>query len=73
MSKKDLKIFRNHLLKAYEIRCIENKFLDLFRSGDIRGTIHTCKGQELLPVIFQEHLKKLQKYLSPDINLKKFL
>ena len=56
MSTTDLHYYRDYLLKAYEIRCTENKFLDLFRKGDIRGTVHTCKGQELLPVIFQEHL-----------------
>jgi len=64
MIKKNLQPFKNHLLKAYEIRCTENLLLELFRTGDIRGTVHTCKGQEILPVIFQEHLTKKDFILS---------
>ena len=56
MTKKDLESHQSQLLKAYEIRSIEKSFLDLFRIGEIRGTVHTCIGQELLPVMLQDYL-----------------
>ena len=35
---------------AYTIRFIENTFLDLFKEGILRGTVHTCVGQELAAI-----------------------
>lgn len=35
---------------AYTIRYIENTFLDLFKDGILRGTVHTCVGQEFAAV-----------------------
>jgi 2-oxoisovalerate dehydrogenase E1 component len=35
------------LLKAYLIRRVEERLLELFAQGKIAGTIHTCIGQEL--------------------------
>lgn len=35
------------LEKAYLIRQVETAFLELFQEGLLRGTVHTCVGQEL--------------------------
>ena len=50
---------RNHkeiLEKALFIRLVEEKLLDLFKSGKINGTVHTCIGQELTAVCLAEYL-----------------
>ena len=36
---------------ALEIRAFELKLLDLFSRGKIRGTVHTCWGQEIPPAV----------------------
>ena len=64
MNTEILKSYKNSLLKAFEIRCVENNFLELFREGLIRGTVHTCKGQELLPVLLKKYLLNNDKILS---------
>jgi len=59
-----LKSYKSSLLKAFEIRCVEDNFLKLFKDGLIRGTVHTCKGQELLPVLLKKYLLKNDLILS---------
>ena len=51
--------YKNEILKAYLIRAIEETFLNLFNSGHLSGTVHTCIGQELCGVA-------VCKYLRPD-------
>ena len=64
MNTEILKSYKHSLLKAFEIRCVENNFLELFREGLIRGTVHTCKGQELLPVLLKKYLLNKDTILS---------
>lgn len=40
--------------RAVEIRAAEQLLLNEFAAGGIEGTLHTCIGQELLPVILSE-------------------
>lgn len=47
------------LKKALLIRKFEQKLLELFSEGRLNGTVHTCVGQELTPVV-------AQNYLGPD-------
>lgn len=44
------------LEKAYLIRRVETAFLELFKEGLLRGTVHTCVGQELSAVAVCHHL-----------------
>ena len=37
-----------------QIRRAEELLLEAFRDGHIRGTVHTCLGQELIPVMVNE-------------------
>ena len=46
------------LEKALLIRKVEEKLLDLFKQGKINGTVHTCIGQELIPVVLSEYLNE---------------
>jgi len=39
------------------IRLVETKLLELFKSGLINGTVHTCVGQELTGVFVSKYLK----------------
>jgi 2-oxoisovalerate dehydrogenase E1 component len=43
--------------EALKIRCAETKLLELFAGGELNGTVHTCVGQELLPVVLARHLQ----------------
>jgi len=43
---------------AILIRAVEEKFLELFETGDLNGTVHTCIGQELSAVSFCKNLDK---------------
>ena len=45
------KIFRD----ALEIRALENKLLEAYAQRLFGGTVHTCIGQELLPVILASY------------------
>ena len=45
------------LEKAYLIRKVETSFLELFKEGLLRGTVHTCVGQELSAVAVCHNLK----------------
>lgn len=42
---------------AIYIREFEEKLLELFSEGKLNGTVHTCVGQELIPVVLERHLK----------------
>lgn len=45
------------LLKAYLIREVERRLLELFSKGHVAGTIHTCLGQELTGIAIAEFLQ----------------
>ena len=44
------------VLKCIWIRQFEKKLLHLFSQGKLRGTTHTCYGQELTPVIYSRYI-----------------
>lgn len=44
--------------KAFFIRKTEEFFLEMFKSGKISGTVHTCVGQEFSGVFAAKHSKK---------------
>ncbi len=50
--------------KGFLIRLVEEKLLALFQEGKIDGTIHTCIGQELIPVCVSEYLTDSDFVLS---------
>ena len=64
-----INIFENEfvfdvLKKAYFIRNFENKLLELYKTGILNGTVHTCVGQELIPVILNSFIKNGDKVFS---------
>ena len=52
----DPKKFEKELLLAYQIRSVEEKFLELFSKSEISGTVHTCVGQELTGIAVCKYL-----------------
>ena len=50
--------------KAFFIREFETFLLELFQKGELNGTVHTCVGQELIPVILSEFLSKGDRIFS---------
>ena len=52
------------LKKAVFIREIETFFLEMFSKGLLNGTVHTCVGQELIPVIVSDNLIDGDKIFS---------
>ncbi len=50
--------------KGFFIRSVEKKLLDLFKKGQINGTVHTCIGQELTGVCAAEFLNDDDYVLS---------
>lgn len=46
----------SYFKKAIYIREFESLLLDLFNKGLLNGTVHTCVGQELIPVTLSEKL-----------------
>ena len=50
--------------KAISIRVLENFFLEQFSKGTLNGTVHTCVGQELTPVVVAHHLNEHDKVFS---------
>jgi 2-oxoisovalerate dehydrogenase E1 component len=42
---------------AFKIRCAETKLLELFAAGELNGTVHTCVGQELFPIVLARYLR----------------
>jgi len=75
------------LLKLYkkilEIRSFENKLDSLFKRGLVHGTAHFCVGQEFIPVIISQYLKKEDSVtsthrghghaISKNLDIKKLL
>lgn len=55
---------QEYIKKAFYIREFETFLLELFQKGELNGTVHTCVGQELTPVILSEFLKKGDKLFS---------
>ena len=55
-----MKTYLNHKIikKALLIRNVEQAFLDLFSTGKLNGTVHTCIGQELSAIAFAGQLSK---------------
>jgi len=47
-----------HIKDALRIRMVEEKFLNLFSTGHLNGTVHTCVGQEFSAVAFAGQVKK---------------
>lgn len=47
------------LLKGFQIRQVELKFLELFSGAKISGTVHTCVGQELTGIIVNKYLNDI--------------
>ena len=52
------------LEKAVYIRELENFLLELFSRGLLNGTVHTCVGQELIPVIISKFLDNGDRIFS---------
>ena len=50
--------------QAIYIRELETYFLEMFSEGLLNGTVHTCVGQELIPVIISNYTKKNDKIFS---------
>ena len=55
---KSTKSMRKLLEKGFKIRCFEEKLLNLSQNKKISGTVHTCIGQELIPVVLSSLLDK---------------
>ncbi|MDQ2105972.1 dehydrogenase E1 component subunit alpha/beta [Azospirillum isscasi] len=50
--------------QAYLIRAVEQRLLDLYREGLVRGTVHTCTGQEWIGVALGNALEPQDRLLS---------
>lgn len=50
--------------KGIQIRLIEEKLLSLFNEGKLNGTVHTCLGQELIPVCLSKCINSDDYILS---------
>ena len=50
--------------EAFKIRCAETTLLELFSAGELNGTVHTCVGQELFPVVLARYLRTEDFVLS---------
>lgn len=50
--------------KILTIRAFEESLLDLFKKGHIGGTVHTCVGQEINPVVISKFTKEGDYFLS---------
>ena len=48
--------FSSEIREAILIRCVENKFLELFSRGMMNGTVHTCVGQEFSAIAVMKNL-----------------
>jgi 2-oxoisovalerate dehydrogenase E1 component len=49
------KLEESILQEALKIRRAEELLLEAFRNGLIKGTIHSCIGQEIIPVLVNKH------------------
>lgn len=50
--------------KALFIRSVEEKFLELFSTGKLNGTVHTCVGQEFSALAFAGQMEKNDYVIS---------
>jgi len=53
---KSLDVSKELVEQAFLIRCVEEKFLELFSEGKLSGTVHTCIGQELTGIALCQNL-----------------
>lgn len=49
------------LKKALNIRAFEQNLLNAYSKGYLNGTVHTCIGQEIIPVLIAENIQNLKK------------
>ena len=50
--------------KAAFIREIENYFLSMFSKGLLNGTVHTCVGQEMVPIIINKYTTRNDQFFQ---------
>ena len=48
--------YEHILVRALRIRSVEEILLEAYKKGFVRGTLHTCIGQEYLPAVLQDYL-----------------
>lgn len=48
--------FQDEFTLAIKIRLFEETLLELFSDGKLNGTVHTCIGQEFIPVFISKYL-----------------
>jgi 2-oxoisovalerate dehydrogenase E1 component len=58
------KNLNNYIEKSIFIREFESILLELFNKGRLNGTVHTCVGQEVTPVVLNEFLTPDDKIFS---------
>lgn len=56
--------YQDELKKAILIRQFETRLLELFSEGKINGTVHTCVGEELTPVLLCQYVQDDDIFLS---------
>jgi 2-oxoisovalerate dehydrogenase E1 component len=49
------------LKEALKIRAFEQNLLNSYSQGYLNGTVHTCIGQEIVPVLIAKNIKNLKK------------
>jgi 2-oxoisovalerate dehydrogenase E1 component len=57
-------IDRRIISKAMLIRQCEQKLLELFKEGEVNGTVHTCVGQEFIGAVLSEEIKSIDTIFS---------
>lgn len=56
--------FSEEIKRAIFIRLFEELLLSLFNRGLLNGTVHTCVGQEITPVLVSNYLKQNDRIFS---------
>lgn len=56
--------YQDDIKKAVLIRQFETRLLELFSEGKINGTVHTCVGEELTPVVLCHYINDDDVFLS---------
>ncbi|MDR0972566.1 MAG: thiamine pyrophosphate-dependent dehydrogenase E1 component subunit alpha, partial [Prevotellaceae bacterium] len=56
--------YREDIKKAILIRRFETRLLNLFAEGKLNGTVHTCVGEELTPVLLSKYVSDEDWFLS---------
>ena len=56
--------YDKYIKQGIYIRELETYLLEMFSKGLLNGTVHTCVGQELIPVIISKYLEKNDKIFS---------